>query len=127
MGLGQQAGSHADVGVIVPFPEFSEITAFIVKATNANDRNGAAVLHHDAGPFPLLACDLINNTIQQNGALFEVSPGKTVCFVDNQIGVLDEVDSLSVFVNVAGINGSFQGATACVLIKPEPATGPGPF
>ncbi|MBD3654003.1 collagen-like protein [Kangiella sp.] len=107
MGLGQQGGSHQEVAVITPFEAGAFIKRFVIKAAQGNNPvSGVATIYHDDGP--LGTCDLVAN---------DPDDVKSVCSgITN--GVLGEFDSLSVFVKTD--NGSFNGATACLLIETEP-------
>ena len=107
MGLGQQGGSHQEVAVITPFEAGAFIKRFVIKAAQGNNPvSGIATVYHDDGP--LGTCNLVAN---------DPDAAKSVCSgITN--GVLGEFDSLSVFVKTDG--GSFNGATACLLIETDP-------
>ncbi|ACV26582.1 collagen-like protein [Kangiella koreensis] len=107
MGLGQQGGSHQEVAVITPFEAGAFIKRFVIKAAQGNNPvSGIATVYHDNGP--LGTCNLVAN---------DPDAAKSVCSgITN--GVLGEFDSLSVFVKTDG--GSFNGATACLLIDTQP-------
>ncbi|MHC9510407.1 DUF7467 domain-containing protein [Kangiella sp. M94] len=107
MGLGQQGGSHQEVAVITPFEAGAFIKRFVIKAAQGNNPvSGVATVHHDDGPIG--TCNLVAN--DPDGI-------KSVCSgITN--GVLGEFDSLSVFVKTD--SGSFNGATACLLIETDP-------
>ncbi|NVJ66635.1 MAG: hypothetical protein HWE16_09100 [Gammaproteobacteria bacterium] len=112
MGLGQQSGEHATVGVISPFGADAEVVKLVVKVSQGNTaRSGDAQLFHD-GPTDL------GLPLGPNCAL-DATPGEstTTCMVPINAGALTLLDSLSVYVQTDG--GSFEGATACVLIDPD--------
>ncbi len=109
MGLGQQAGEHDSVGVISPFSGAAQVLTLVVKVAQGNSpRDGVANLFHDGPTDEGLVlspdCELLAEASSSN------------CKV-NFVGDLDELDSLSVFVKPD--SGSFEGATACVLIDPD--------
>jgi hypothetical protein len=114
MGLGQQAGEHDTVSVILPFVEDVVIQRFVIKVSQGNTaRDGTAWVYKDdpttdKGQIAIGPCNIVG----------QVGDSTTVCAVDGpsapvHSGDLDS-DSLSVFVNTAG--GSFEGASACVLV-----------
>ncbi len=114
MGLGQQGGHHVEVGVVVPFLEGAIVQQFVVKAAQGNTaRSGKAWVYHD-GPTqfgqPLGSCDLVPSDPTEN---------RTVCS-GIAAGVLSDFDSLSVFIKTDDGQGSFVGATACLIIETEP-------
>ena len=117
MGLGQQSGDHDSVGVISPFLNGSDVLRFVVKVSQGNTaRSGEAQLFHD---------DVVaaGQTLGPVCVITPVVPGvggdfRTTCEIDIDptVAVLALLDSLSIFVNTDG--GSFEGASACVLIDP---------
>ena len=117
MGLGQQSGDHDSVGVISPFLNGSDVLRFVVKVSQGNTaRSGEAQLFHDdvvAGGQTLGPVCVITPVVPGVGGDF-----RTTCEIDIDptVAVLALLDSLSVFVNTDG--GSFEGASACVLIDP---------
>ena len=120
MGLGQQGGTHDEVGVITPFEAGSAILTFIVKVSQGNTaRPGSAQVFHDNPDDPngsplSEVCNIVPN------------PGesRSVCVLQAGLGdIFDPLvlfDSLSVFVQTDG--GSYEGSTACVLIEPGAGT-----
>jgi hypothetical protein len=120
MGLGQQSGEHDTVGVISPFGGNAQVLKLVVKVAQGNSpRDGEAQLYHDNTDN--------NDPDQDKGSPLSpiceltASPSKSTCAVDF-VGNLTPVDSLSVFVKTD--TGSFEGATACVLIDPDGAPAP---
>jgi hypothetical protein len=120
MGLGQQGGSHDEVGVITPFLAGSNVVAFVVKASQGNNPNsGVATVFHDdpttdAGQPISVPCYITPES---------QSESTTVCDLVNPSDFVEpmlEFDSLSVFIQTDG--GNFEGATACVLIDPNAGT-----
>ncbi|WP_322500059.1 DUF7467 domain-containing protein [Kangiella aquimarina] len=114
MGLGQQGGHHVEVGVVVPFLEGAIVQQFVVKAAQGNTaRSGKAWVYHD-GPTqfgqPLGSCDLVPS---------DPTEDRTVCS-GIAAGVLSDFDSLSIFIKTDDGQGSFVGATACLLIETQP-------
>ena len=115
MGLGQQAGEHDTVGVISPFSAGAQVLRLVVKVAQGNSpRDGTARLFHDD---PLGLTDLGEQLSPDCNLV--AAPSRSTCEVDFT-GSLTFLDSLSVFVFTAG--GSFEGASACVLIDPDPGT-----
>ena len=113
IGLGQQAGDHDTVGVISPFLARAEVVKLVVKVSQGNSpRDGDAQLFHDAVTAG-------GGQLGGNCAL-DSSPGdfRTVCSILINAAPLTLLDSLSVFVVTD--SGSFEGASACVLIDPGP-------
>ncbi|HEY9029982.1 MAG TPA: collagen-like protein [Kangiella sp.] len=116
MGLGQQGGHHVEVGVVVPFLEGAIVQQFVVKAAQGNTApSGKAWVYHD-GPTqfgqPLGTCDLVPSDPNED---------RTVCG-GIAAGVLSDFDSLSIFIKTDDGQGSFVGATACLIIETEPQT-----
>jgi hypothetical protein len=117
MGLGQQGGSHDEVGVITPFVAGSTVIAFVVKVSQGNTaRSGIAQVFHDNPADP--DGDPISSVCTITPILPDES--RSVCSLLNPADFLvplDLFDSLSVFVKAD--SGSFEGSTACVLIDPD--------
>jgi hypothetical protein len=121
MGLGNQAGSHDLVSVVVPFADEDDSTVvnLTVKVSQGtNERSGFAQLFHDG---PTDAGLPITPDEGQPGACTltpdpdPVDESTTKCMVTLDPGViLAEKDSLSVFVKAD--NGNFEAATACVVL-----------
>ncbi len=109
MGLGQQSGEHDTVGVISPFSGAAQVLTLVVKVSQGNSpRDGVANLFHD-GPTD-------EGEILSPDCVLAAAPSKSTCTV-NIGGALTVLDSLSVFIKPD--SGSFEGATACVLIDPD--------
>ena len=124
MGIGQQAGDFDSVSVILPY-ESGTVTSFIVKGAQGNSpRSGTARLFHE---------DPNSESPEQLGGdcLLPATPVDTVCFDNAIMGEIgsqggDDFDSLAVHIETN--SGSFEGASACVLISETvPASPPGPI
>ena len=107
--------------MIVPFAS-GTVTTLVVKASQGGGTSsGQAWLYHDAVPFDE------DGAVASNPCTLAGTPNTSVCFIDGldvNLSLLF-LDSLSVFVKTDG--GSFEGASACVLIAdPVTATGPPP-
>jgi len=123
MGLGQQSGEHDTVGVISPFSGDAQVLRLVVKVAQGNSpRDGWAVLYHDnsdnTDPDQDLGLPLSPDIGETGACRLLASPSKSICEVDF-VGDLNDapIDSLSIFVVTD--TGSFEGATACVLIDPD--------
>ena len=107
------------MGVILPFAfADSVVTSLVVKVSQGNTaRTGQAWLYHDG---PTDAGELISEECILNEADDPSGPidSTTVCTAPALGGVdLRPFDSLSVFVKAD--SGSFEGATACVLLATD--------
>jgi hypothetical protein len=115
MGIGQQAGDHSSVSVILPYGAGTEVTSLVVKASQGGGTSsGTAFIYHDQ-----------RNPFDEDGALLDATPcvlpatpDTSFCFIPIDTGTLLNLDSLSIFVTSTG--GSFEGASACVTLVPVP-------
>ena len=111
------------MGVILPFAfADSVVTNLVVKVSQGNTaRTGQAWLYHDgmtdAGEVISDVCTI--NELDDPSNEFEGPlDSTTVCTADPLVGAsLKTFDSLSVFVKAD--SGSFEGATACVLLATD--------
>ena len=149
MGVGQQAGEHDTVAVVIPFPPGASVVGFSVKVPQGNSiDDGFAVLYHDwpdgvvhpenkpwlgelltekeqcvLGPTPRASTCNVVIPDPNNRDLDVPPPSDADAAVGQQSALpsafLDHFDSVSIFVNTTG--GSFAGGSACIVLEPPPA------
>ena len=115
MGLGNQAGTHDGVSVILPFAVGeSRVYKLAVKVSKGNNpRSGTAQLFKD-DPLSDAGQPIVS---EQGLCRLDGVPGRrtTTCMLMYENEVLGDKDSLSVFVQTD--SGSFEAATACVVLE----------